>query len=516
MTRTEAVIKNSMWGIINKVVNMLLSFASRTLFIYFLGVTYLGVNGLYSEILAMLSLTELGFGTAFLVAMYKPIADNDRERVLQLLDFYKKTYRVIALIIASVGIALVPFLQYIVKGADALTLQNLRLYFIIYLANTVIGYFVSYKFCYVNALQKNYMAANFTLVTNIVTIVAQCVAIWLTKSFLVYLLTQTILLTISKFVKAAYFNRKFPILKENPQLPLTKEEKEPIYTEVKNRAIHKFATVAIHSTDNIIISTLTGLGVTAVGLVSNYSMLINAVTGFIVIFFSALTTSMGNLVATSTTEHYRKTFLDLNFVNFWLYGFSSIAFLVLVPPFITLWLGAEYLIDNSSFLLIVLNVYLLGQFLVYNNVREVKGNFGKDKWMSLSEALINLIVSVICAYYLGLVGVYIGTVASKVFYTIARPIATYRFMTDKSPWDYFSRFLKYFGATVFAGAITYLVCSRVLITVNIWTFIIAIAIVTVIPNVIFLALFFRDAEFKNVCARALGILKSIMRKNEQT
>ena len=516
MTRTEAVIKNSVWGVSNKVINLFLNFASRTIFIYFLGVTYLGVNGLYSEIFAMLSLTELGFGTALLVAMYKPIADNDKERILQLLDFYKKTYRVIALIIAGVGIALIPFLQYIVKGADTLTLFNLRLYFIIYLANTVIGYFVSYKFCYVNALQKNYLAANFNLVTNIVTIVAQCVAIWITKSFLVYLLVQSVLLAGSKFIKAAYFNRKFPILKEKPERVLTKEERKPIFKEVKDRSIHKFSTVAIHSTDNIIIATLTGLGVTAVGLVSNYTMLINAVTGFIVIFFSALVTSFGNLVATSTTEHYRRTFLELNFVNFWLYGFCSIAFLVLIPPFITLWLGSEFLIDNVSFLLIVLNNYLMGQFLVYNNVREAKGNFGKDKWLSLSEALINLVVSIICAYYLGLVGVYIGTIASKVFYTIARPIATYRFMTDKSPWDYFSRFIKYFVATVFAGAITYFVCSRVLINVNIWTFIAAAGIVAVIPNLIFLALFFRDGEFKNVVNRGISILKSVVRKNEKS
>ena len=515
MTRTEAVIKNSVWGVTNKVINLILNFASRTIFIYFLGVTYLGVNGLYSEIFAMLSLTELGFGTALLVAMYKPIADNDRERILQLLDFYKKTYRVIALIIAGAGIALIPFLQYIVKGADSLTLFNLRLYFIIYLANTVIGYFVSYKFSYVNALQKNYMAANFNLVTSIVTIVAQCVAIWLTKSFLVYLLVQTVLLAGSKFIKAAYFNRKFPILKEKPERVLTKEERKPIFKEVKDRSIHKFSTVAIHSTDNIIIATLTGLGVTAVGLVSNYTMLINAVTGFVVIFFSALITSFGNLVATSTTEHYRRTFLELNFVNFWLYGFCSIAFLVLIPPFITLWLGGDFLIDNASFLLIVLNCYLLGQFTVYNNVREAKGNFGKDKWMSLSEALINLVVSMICAHYLGLVGVYIGTIASKVFYTIARPIVTYRFMTDKSPWDYFSRFIKYFVATVFAGAVTYFVCSHVLVTVNIWTFLLAAVVVAALPNMIFLALFFRDAEFKSVVKRALNIIGSVLKKDEK-
>ena len=516
MTRTEAVIKNSYWGLVNKVINIVLSFVSRTVFIYFLGVTYLGVNGLYVEILAMLSLTELGFSTALLVAMYKPIADNDKQRILQLLDFYKKTYRVIAIIIASIGIALVPFLQYIIKGADSLTLFNLRLYFIIYLANTVVGYFVSYKFCYVNALQKNYMATNFNLVTNVVTIVAQCVVIWLTKSFLFYLLTHTILLAISKFIKAAYFNKKFPILKERPEHVLTKDERAPIFKEVKNRAIHQFSAVAIHSTDNIIIATLTGLGVTAVGLVSNYTMLINAVVGFIVIFFSSLTTSFGNLVATSTTENYRKTFLDLNFVNFWLYGFCSIAFLVLIPPFITLWLGAEFLIDKASFLLIVLNCYLLGQFTVYNNVREVKGNFGKDKWMSLSEALINLVVSIICAYYLGLVGVYIGTIASKVFYTIARPIATYRFMTDKSPWDYFSRFIKYFCATVLAGAVTYLACSCVLTKVNVFTFIVAMAIVALIPNLIFLCLFFRDSEFKSVVKRVLNIIGSVVKKHEKT
>ena len=516
MTRTEAVIRNSVWGLINKVATLILNFVSRTIFIYFLGVTYLGINGLYSEILAMLSLAELGFGTALLVAMYKPIADNDEKRILQLLDFYKRTYRVIALIVAGVGLAILPFLQYIVRGADSLTLFNLRLYFLIYLANTVIGYFVSYKFCYVNALQKNYIAANFNLIMNIATIAAQCIAIWLTKSFLVYLLVNTILLIGSKFVKAAYFNKQFPILKAKPEARLTKEERAPIFKEIKDRAIHKFATVAIHSTDNIIISTLSGLGVAAVGLVSNYSMLINSVVGFIVIFFSALTTSFGNLVATSSTEHYRRTFLELNFVNFWMYGFSSIAFLVLVPPFITLWLGSDYLIDNASFFLIVLNVYLLGQFLIYNNVREAKGNFGKDKWMSMTEALVNLVVSVVGAYYLGLVGVYIGTIASKVFYTIARPCATYRFLMDKSPWDYFSRFIQYFVATVAAGALTYLACFKILAEVNVLTFIIACAIVAVLPNVIFLLIFFRSAEFKSVVGRALRILKGILRKNEQT
>ena len=515
MTRTNAVIKNSLWGVISKVVNMILGFVSRTIFIYYLGVTYLGINGLYTEILAMLSLTELGFGTALIVAMYKPVAENDRDVILRLLDFYKKAYRTIAITIAGVGLLLLPFLQYIVKGADSITLSNLRLYFLFYLANTVIGYFVSYKFSYVNALQRGYIVTCISLVVNVITIVVQSIAMVLTKSFIVYIAIQTSILLAANIFKMIYLNSKFPILKEKPNRKLTKEEMAPIYHEVKGLALQQFSSVAIHSTDNIIISALTGLGVAAVGLISNYTLLTSSVLGFVVILFNSLTASFGNLVATSTTEHYRKTFLDLNFVDFWLYAFCSIAFLVLIPPFITLWIGEVYLIDAVSFVLIILNCYLQGQSTIYNNVRISKGNFNKDKWVSLTQALINLVTSVIGAYYLGLVGVYIGTIVSRVFFVVARPIVTYRFMMDKSPWDYFSRFIKYFVATVFAGAVTYFVCSHVLVTVNIWTFLLAAVVVAALPNMIFLALFFRDAEFKSVVKRALNIIGSVLKKDEK-
>ena len=515
MTRTNAVIKNSFWGLVSKVINMFLNFVSRTVFIYFLGVTYLGINGLYSEILAMLSLTELGFGTALIVALYKPVADNDREKIIQLLDFYKRAYRVIALVVAGIGLALLPFIQYLVKGADNLSLFDLRLYFVFYLANTVIGYFVSYKFSYVNALQKNYIVTNISIVINLFTIAIQTVAIWITKSFLVYIVTHTVILAISKLIQVLYLNRKFPILKEKPQAKLSKGEQKPIFREVRSLALQQFSSVAIHSTDNIIISTLSGLGVAAVGLISNYTLITSSVLGFVVIIFGSMTASFGNLVATSTTEHYRKTFLDLNFVNFWMYGFCSIAFLVLIPPFITLWLDENYLVDTASFVLIILNCYLQGQSTIYNNVRIVKGSFDKDKWISFLQAWINLIISIIGAYYLGLVGVYIGTIVSRTFFVIARPIATYRFMTDRSPWDYFSRFIKYFGATVFAGAITYFVCQRILTTVTVWTFIVAAVIVTVVPNVVFLALFFRDGEFKSVVKRVVNIIGSILKKHEK-
>lgn len=154
MSRTTNAIKNTGFGLLGKLANLILAFLSRTIFIYFLGSTYLGVNGLYSEILSLLSFAELGFGSAMTFAMYKPVADKDTEKIKRLLGFYKTVYRIVAVIITVAGLCLIPFLQYIVKGAEWLNVTELRLYFLIFLANTVVGYFVTYKFAYLNALQK--------------------------------------------------------------------------------------------------------------------------------------------------------------------------------------------------------------------------------------------------------------------------------------------------------------------------------------------------------------------------
>ena len=186
--RTKNAIRNAYFGIISKIVNLLFAFISRTVFIYVLGNTYLGVNGLYSEILSLLSFAELGFGSAMAFSMYKPAAENDRMMIVRLLDFYKTVYRIIAFVIAALGLCLTPFLQYIVKGADWLTVSELRVYFLVYLFNTVIGYFVTYRFTYLNALQKNYIQTNIDSIVNVISYIAQVIAILVWKNFLLYLL----------------------------------------------------------------------------------------------------------------------------------------------------------------------------------------------------------------------------------------------------------------------------------------------------------------------------------------
>ena len=267
MSRTDNAIRNTEYAFISKLVAIVLAFISRTIFIRYLGDALLGVNSLYTGVLTALSFAELGFGTALIYAMYGPVARNDNEYVIKLLDFYKWVYRIVALIIAILGIAILPFLQYIVKNAQNLTLFELRLYFCIFLFNTVTSYFVTYKYSYLNALQKDYLVTNFNTLIYFATVISQIVVIFVFRNFLIFLLTQSVIQLVSKIFIIRYLHRRFPILKEKPAVPLSKEEKQPIYTEVRGLIIHQFSSVAVHQTDNVIISSLTEMGVIAVGYI---------------------------------------------------------------------------------------------------------------------------------------------------------------------------------------------------------------------------------------------------------
>lgn len=500
MSRTGNAIRNSAYGIGGKAVNLLFSFVSRTVFIYYLGNTYLGINGLYTEILSMLSFAELGIGSALIYAMYEPVARGRELETVQLLDLYRTAYRIIAFAVTLIGLGTIPFLPYIVKGADILTVRELRLYYVIFLFNTVASYFMTYKYSYVNALQKNYLVTNFDTAVNAVIVVMQIAAILITKDFLAYLLTHSLCLALSKAIAAVYLDRRFPILTRKPEVPLAKEERRRIFKDVKALAAGQLASVAVHSTDNIIISSFTGLGVAAVGFVSNYMMLINGVLAFVTVLFNSVVSGFGNLAATSSREDYRKAFLEVNFIDFWVYGFCCIAFYVLVPPFITLWIGGENLIDDVSFLLIVINLYLQGQHTIYMYARAAKGDFRRDIMPVILQPIVNLVVSVIGAKVFGLVGVYIGTLASRLVITM-RPALGYRVFFGRSAWEYYRKLAVYFLAAFLVGAVTLFTVQGLLRGLTWGRFVLAACVVAVLPNGAFLLLFFRTQEFKNVSYR---------------
>lgn len=512
MGRTEKATKNILWSVIGKIVILLSSFLVRTIFILFLDKALLGINGLYTEILGLLSFAELGFGSAMSFSLYKPVAEENEEKIYVLLEYFKSVYRIIAGTVLVVGVALIPFLQDIVKGAESISLWELKLYYILFLINSVSSYFLMYKTAYVNAVQKSYIVSNYDTVLKVVTSILQIIALLIFRSYLVYLIIQIAASILSKFYLSQYLDHRFSIFSYKTNAKISKEDKQTILSEVKSLIVHQFASVAIYSTDSIIMSAIRHIGVVIVGLVSNYSLIITSVTGFAQLIFSNISHSFGNLAATEETKQVRNVFNQLELMGFIIYGFMFVCFFVLIPPFITLWVGKEFLIDRVSFFLIVLNSYLAGQSTVYHNMRITRGEFFRDKWLSFIQALLNLIVSIVAAWKFGLVGIYIGTVASRAFFVLGRPFLTYRFIFDSSVWEYYKRLGLHLGIVLVVGVIANSICGYILSEITWLRFFAAAGTCSAVSCLLLCLSVLKTREFSELFVRVKGVLGNVKKK----
>ena len=512
MGRTEKATKNILWSVIGKIVTTISTFLVRTIFILFLDKALLGVNGLYTEILGLLSFAELGFGSAMSFSLYKPVAEENKEKIYVLLKYFETVYRIIAGTVLVAGVALIPFLQNIINGAENITLWELRLYYVLFLANSVSSYFLAYKTAYVNAIQKSYIITNYDTLLKIITSVLQIAALLIFRSYLAYLLIQIAASIASKFLLSAYLNKRFSIFGYQTDSVISKQEKQTILTEVKSLIVHQFASVAIYSTDNIIMSATKQIGIVVVGLVSNYTLIIESVTNFARLIFYNISHSFGNLAATEEKKQVRNVFNQLELMGFLIYGFMVICFIVLIPPFITLWIGSEYLIDRASFTLIILNSYLAGQSTVYQTVRITQGEFFRDKWLSFLQSLINLVVSIAAASRYGLIGIYIGTVVSRIFFVVGRPFLTYRFIFEDSVWEYYKRLMLHLGIVLVVGAATKGICGLILKDLTLPRFLSAAVVCAASSCLLLCAAVCKTKEFAGMLERIKRIVENVRKK----
>lgn len=504
-SRTEMAAKNVVWAYANTFVTTVLKFACRWAFIRTIGATYLGINGLYTSILHVLSLTELGIGTAMNYSLYKPVAENDREKIKSLMVYYKKAYTIIAAVVAGLGVAIIPFLPKLIKGAEGT--EHLVLYYVLFLFNTVSSYFVSYKYSLAGADQKTYVVNNINTAATIIMNIIQIIALFVFKSFLIYLIVQIVCLLIGKIYASVYLDKMYPFLKEKDVKPVDKQTKDNLFKNVRALVVHKLGDVAVNQTDSIIISSVINIVVT--GLISNYTLIIGTVQTFLVIMFSNITGSLGNLCATSTKQKQLEIFKAYDFVSFWLYGFAFIAYLVLIQPFSELMWGKEYVVDNWVVLLIIINFYLVGRRIPLTNMKIAAGVFQEDRLLPLIQAVVNLVVSIFLAKRIGLIGIYIGTIVSGLVPTLFRPILVYRKLFDESSANYFMRFGVHMLIVFAIGAVTYLACMPILSRVTWIRFFCAMAVTAILPNAILFILYRKTDEFeymRNVSKRIIGKL----------
>ena len=493
-SRTKHVSKNLVISGICQAINLLLSFISRSVFIHQLGTVYLGINGLFTNILTILSFAELGIGNAIVYNMYRPLAEGDNEKLKSLMDLYKKAYRIILVIISIAGLCVVPFLNLIIKTKIEVE-ENLTVLYLLFLCHTAISYVLAYKKAIITADQKNYIVVIVTQLAHSAQVVFQIVFLFLTRNFILFLILQIVFTLLGNVICSIVSNRLYPFLKTKA-IPLGKKETGQIFKNVRDLSFYKFGSVILNGTDNILVSAL--VGVSEVGLVSNYVLLHNACNSVLGIISASFTASIGNLNVNSTAEKKYEIFNKYYFITAWLYGFAGVGLVTVSNYLIPVWLGKEYILDELTVIAIVLGFYVQGVHAVETTFRTTLGYFKQGRFAPLFSAIFNIILSIVLCKVFGLAGIFIATpVARFSFIGIVDTLLLYKREFNKKPIIYC---LMSFGYLALFGIIT-LICKLILYYLNFqgWVGVCsAVIIVTFVYNIIMIIIFCRTETFKGL------------------
>lgn len=503
-------MKNILVGLTGSIITTILSFISRTIFINVLGSTLLGLNGLLSNVLFMLSLAELGIGNAIGFSLYKPLAENDVGTVKSLMNFYKKTYFIIGIIVFCIGLVIIPFLPIIIKEID--TIFNIYLIYFLFLLNTSYSYLFSYKRTLIVSDQKNYMITDKIAIFKFITIFFQIIYLSFGNNFIVYLLIQFSFGFFENIYLNNFINKKYPYLKEKDIKPLDEKNKKVTIKNVKALFFHKIGDYCINGTDNIIMSAFISLSV--VGIYSNYNLIIRTVNDLLMIIIYGTKASFGNLIATSSKEVVYKKFKTLNFISFWFFGWATICFLFLLNPFIKLWLGEKYLLNMAIIIIVLINYFLTSMRSTLLMVKGSAGVYDEDKYVPLVQSIINLVVSLITVQYIGLIGVFIGTLVSSIYAFIARPFITFKRIFKTSTIEYFKTFVNYIIVILLNIGLVYFVFMNLRIENIYLLFIVKCIILAIIPNVLIYLLYNKSDEMRDLKNIFKNLIKSTFHKKK--
>lgn len=503
-SRTVNSIKNVKTGAFVQLFNKILAFIVRTVFIKVLNTEYLGVNGLFVNILTVLSFTELGIGTAIIFSMYKPVAKNDKEKIKSLMQLYKKSYTIIGIIILSLGLCLLPFLNIIIKDVPNIK-ENIGLIYVLLLINTSISYFYSYKKSIIYAHQKQSVINNIDSIYYLFKSIFEVIFLILTKNFIIYLIIQIIGTLIENIIVSIKADKMYPYLKEKNIKKIPSSESKDIFNDVKSLFIYTIGGGLMNGIDNILISVL--INVSTVGLCSNYNLVINSVKSIVSYAINGINASVGNLNASDNIEKKEQIFHQLTFINYIVYSFCGIAFIVLLNSFIKLWLGDKYVLALSVSIAMSMNFFLEGLRNPGYVYRTTLGLFKKGKLTPCIGAMANLILSIILCKYYGITGIFIATaLAQLVSFCWIDPFLIYKYEFNKTPVKYYLKYIKYILTFMIISAITLSISN--LLNYSIISFIIRIFIVIVIPNILNILIYKNTIEFNELKHKFISMIKT--------
>ena len=500
--RTKNAARNVVFGIILKLYTMLISFGMRTAMIYWLGVEYLGLNGLFVSILEVLNLAELGVGSAMTFAMYKPLAQEDNGKICALLKLYRFYYRIIGSVILAVGILIVPFIPRLIIGTVPKDI-NLYVLYLLNLGATVLSYWLfAYRNSIFTACQRNDVVSKVTFVTDTIRCVIQLLVLALFHNY--YYFAITILVTqILNNILVAYMSQKmYPQFK--PVGILDPEERRIINRSVRDLFTSKLGGTIVGSADTIVISAFIGLR--ALAVYQNYAYILSALSGIIMILFKSVLAGTGNSMVTESEEKNYHDLKKLSWITYWIIGFGICGLCCLYQPLMKIWVGSTLMLDYSFVILFCL--YFFGNMTIQllSIYKNAAGIWHKDRFRPLIAGLADLGLNLIMVQFIGLYGILLSTIISIFF--VSLPWLLHNVFTLIFPGrlrNYLKGLAAYIGVIIVVTCVTAGICSLVPDGGISWLLVKAVAC-TVICNGLFAAVYCRTGMFKEVLHMAGRVL----------
>lgn len=506
MNRLVNARRNIIWVVINKLVNIVLPFVVRTAFIYILGIKYLGLNGLFSSILGMLNLAELGVSSAITFSMYKPFSENDYEKLSAYLKLYKIAYRIIGIAVLVLGLCVMPFLPLVISGEVPSDI-NVYFLYLIYLINTCCSYLLfAYKSSLLVASQRNDVCVKINTIFLILTSAVQLLSISVTKNYYYYVIIIPIM-TIANNVSVQFITKKmFPNIICKGEI--SKEEKNVIISKVKGLVWQKVGIVVSNSVDNIVISAF--LGIELVAIYNNYYYIMSAVSGIFAAIIDALAPTVGNCLVTKSNKNNYDNFRTHNFIYMWMIIWACACFLCLYQPFMKLWLrDANLMLPLTSIILFVIYFFTFRMSNVSGLYKQAAGLWWEGKYVPIIAAVVNLVINLILVQYIGLNGILLSTIISMalVYFPYGSYVLFKHLFKYEHAWvKYMINQMVFFVETIFVCALTYIACSLISVEGFVGLglrFIVCI----IIPNLILVILNFKNPQFSSAYSLCKNMIK---------
>ncbi len=511
MSRSDNIKKNLTFNMIKFVTQLVLQFILRTVFIKLLSEEYLGLNGLFSNIFNFLNLAELGIGTAIVYSMYKPIAENDVEKIKSLQSYYKKFYLIISSIVAGVGLVITPFIPYLMNGGTTVQI-NIYILYLMYLVNTVLGYYSAHKRSLLFAYQRNDVENKIKTICIAVMTILQIVTLILFKNYYAYFAITLVFTFIEGLLVNIIAKKMYPEI-EGKAEPLDSLTKKEITKNVSALSMHKIGGLVVFSTDNILISSL--FGVAVLGVYSNYNLIITSLSSIFGVLINALTASIGNLICSQSTEYNYNRYKQINIIFFYLCSFCTVCLICLFQPFMLFWTKKESLmLDWSTVILIIISFYCTRMREGVGAYKNAAGLYWQDRWKPVAEAIINFIISIVLGLLIGINGIFIGTILSTLLAPFwVEPKVLYKYYFNRSPKFYFIKYALNTIIMVVVAFICYLICGLIP-DGGFGYLVLKFAICIVLSNLLLFPLYLSFKEFREIIMIVKRLLLKIFKKNQ--